>query len=103
MYEIKYLSISIKFKIPNAFSKKDKRSVIKSIKRKIRNEFNASITEIDHLENINLAVLGIIVVGNDYSFLDKIGQSIINKFDVNHRIEVLDVKRNFNKEAFYDL
>jgi uncharacterized protein YlxP (DUF503 family) len=44
---------------------KDKRQVVSSIKDRLRNRFNASVAEVDELDDRQLAVLGVAMVGNE--------------------------------------
>ncbi|VAW64908.1 YlxP-like protein [hydrothermal vent metagenome] len=57
--------------IPQAHSLKDKRRQIKSLKERIMSRFNASVAEVDYLDNWQKSVLAICMVSNDKSYLDK--------------------------------
>lgn len=65
------LLITLDLKIPCAHSLKDKRSQIKSLKDRLSSRFNASIAEIGGLDKRQQAVLGICMINNDKSYLDK--------------------------------
>jgi uncharacterized protein YlxP (DUF503 family) len=65
------LFIKLKLNIPLAHSLKDKRSQIKSLKDRLSSRFNASIAEIDALDRWQQAVIGICIISNDRSYLDK--------------------------------
>ena len=65
------LLIKLTLQIPYARSLKDKRSQIKSLKDRLGNRFNASVAEIDSLDNWQQAVLGLCMISNDRSYLDK--------------------------------
>ena len=65
------LLIRLDLNIPYARSLKDKRSQIKSLKDRLSSRFNASIAEIDALDNWQQAVMGICMISNDKSYLDK--------------------------------
>ena len=65
------LLIKLDLRIPNAHSLKDKRRQIKSLKDRLGNRFNASIAEIDVLDNWQQAVLGVCMISKDKSYLDK--------------------------------
>ena len=60
---IAYLTLEIR--IEGAHSIKDKRQVVKSIKDRLRNEFNVSVAEVEAQENRQLAVLGVAMVSNE--------------------------------------
>jgi len=65
------LLITLELRIPLARSLKDKRSQIKSLKERIRHRFNVSIAEIDFLDDWQRAMLGVCIISNDKSYLDK--------------------------------
>lgn len=65
------LLIKLSLQIPHAHSLKDKRRQIKSLKDRLNNRFNASIAEIDALDNWQQAVLGVCMISNNRSYLDK--------------------------------
>lgn len=65
------LLIKLSLQIPNAHSLKDKRRQIKSLKDRLSNRFNASVAEIDALENWQQAVMGVCIISNDKSYLNK--------------------------------
>ena len=46
----------------DTFSLKDKRSEVKRVTQRIRNQFNAGIAEIEDLDDIRAATLGVVVV-----------------------------------------
>ncbi len=47
-----------------AFSIKDKRNELRSISKRVRNQFNAGIAEIEDLDDMRTGTLGIVVVSN---------------------------------------
>ena len=63
--------IKLELKISFAHSLKDKRRHIKSLKDRISSKFNASVAEIDALDNWHRAIIGICIISNDRSYLDK--------------------------------
>ena len=65
------LLIKIMLQIPYANSLKDKRSQVKSLKDRLSNRFNASIAETGELDNWRQAEMGVCMIGNDRSYLDK--------------------------------
>lgn len=65
------LLIQINLQIPHARSLKDKRSRIKSLKDRLSNRFNASVAEIGALDNRQQAEMGVCMIGNDRSYLDR--------------------------------
>ena len=65
------LLIQLSLQIPNAHSLKDKRRQIKSLKDRLSNRFNASVAEIDALDKWQQAVMGVCMISNDKSYLDR--------------------------------
>ena len=63
--------IKLSLQIPCAHSLKDKRSQIKSLKDRLSSRFNASVAEIDALDNWQQAVIGLCMISKDRSYLDK--------------------------------
>lgn len=76
--------------IPNSDSLKSKRFVIQSLKTRLRNKFNISVTEVGELEKWQRSVLGISTISNDKKFIDKIMVQIINFIDQNNDLELLN-------------
>jgi len=65
------LLIKLSLQIPYAHSLKDKRSQIKSLKDKLSSRFNASVAEIGALDSWQLAEMGVCMISNDRTYLDK--------------------------------
>jgi uncharacterized protein YlxP (DUF503 family) len=65
------LLIKLSLQIPHAHSLKDKRSQIKSLKDRLNSRFNASVAEIDALDNRQQAIIAVCMISNDKSYLDK--------------------------------
>jgi uncharacterized protein YlxP (DUF503 family) len=65
------LLIKLKLQIPEAHSLKDKRRQIKSLKDRLRSRLNASVSEIDELDNRQQAVMGVCIISIDKNYLEK--------------------------------
>ncbi|MBN2594973.1 MAG: DUF503 domain-containing protein [Sedimentisphaerales bacterium] len=59
-------------------SLKGKRSIVKSLIGRLKSRFNISISEVDHQDNRNIAVLGIAIVSNEAQFIDRQFDSILD-------------------------
>ena len=59
-------------------SLKAKRQIVKSLIGRLKSRFNFSIAEIEAHDSKSLAVIGLAVVANDGSFIDKQMDSVIN-------------------------
>ena len=89
------LLIKLTLQIPYAHSLKDKRSQIKSLKDRLSNRFNASVAEIDSLDNWQLAVLGLCMISNDRSYLDKqynLVETLVLEYS---KLQLIDVTREW--------
>ena len=89
--------VTIDLHLPGAHSLKDKRSVLKSVMRRIRNEFNVSIAEIDDQDVWRSAVLGAVTVSNDAAYVHGLLTGVVNWIErtrldvdlVDYQIEML--------------
>ena len=63
--------MTVKLHMSGIGSLKAKRSIVKSVIERMRNRFNASVSEVDHQDIKNSAVIGIAVVSNQGSFVDR--------------------------------
>ena len=59
-------------------SLKAKRSIVKGLIGRLKSRFNISISEVEHQESKQIAVIGIAVVCNERVFIDQQFDSIIN-------------------------
>ena len=64
--------------IPYAESLKDKRSVIKALRDRLRRSFNVSVAEIDDLDVCTVATLGAVVAGSDIPHLNSTMDHLLN-------------------------
>jgi uncharacterized protein YlxP (DUF503 family) len=70
-------SVRIRLLLRESRSLKDKRQVVKSIKDRLHNHFNASVAEVEALDNRQVAVLGAAVVGNEQSYVQQVLEQIV--------------------------
>jgi uncharacterized protein len=71
-------------------SLKEKRSVVRSIVRRIRNEFNVAVAEVGGQDTWQWAVLGLAAVGHDRSGVRALLERVIDFVDALHLAEVRD-------------
>ena len=74
---------TIELHLPASNSLKDKRSVLKSVIRRIRNEFNVSIAEVDDQDVWRSAVLGVVTVSNDRAYAHGLLTGVVNWIERN--------------------
>lgn len=71
----------------NAQSLKEKRSVMKSMITKIRNDFNVAISEVDYVDLWQRTKLGIVTVANDYQYAETVIETVLARIDSNPELE----------------
>jgi uncharacterized protein YlxP (DUF503 family) len=64
--------------IPYATSLKDKRQVVKSLKDRIRRDYNVSIAEVDDLEAHTVATLVASMIGRDVPYINGAMDKLLN-------------------------
>ena len=64
-------------------SLKEKRSILKSIIARLRQEFNLSVAEIDSQDTWDTAVIGLAAIGNDGRYLHGVMQKAVEWLETN--------------------
>jgi uncharacterized protein YlxP (DUF503 family) len=77
MFHIGILQFTVD--IPHAASLKDKRSVIRSMKDRIRRHFNVSIAEVEDLDDVNVATMAAVMAGNDPPYINGAMDRLLNQ------------------------
>ncbi|HEY9052541.1 MAG TPA: DUF503 domain-containing protein [Gammaproteobacteria bacterium] len=85
------ISMVISVHIPFVHSLKEKRRYIKSLKDKIRKQFNVSIAEIDGLNEWQKSVLGVVMISNERIYLEKQVAAIETLILQVHDIQITDI------------
>ena len=67
--------LRVRLRLPSR-TLKEKRTIVKSVVERLRNRFNASVAEIEDLDEVGLATIGAAVVSNDSRHADKQAQAI---------------------------
>jgi uncharacterized protein YlxP (DUF503 family) len=67
--------------LPETMSLKEKRRVVKSVVDRARHRFNAAISEVEDLDDLRVATIGVVVVSNDNRHADEMLQVIIGFFE----------------------
>jgi uncharacterized protein YlxP (DUF503 family) len=88
--------LRVRLHLQDARSLKDKRRIVRSLKDRLRHDFNVSVSEVEGQEQRAVAVLGIAQVGSDTRYingaLDKalnVVRSTPGAFLIDHDIEFL--------------
>ncbi len=84
--------VQVELFLPESNSLKAKRSIIRSLRQKLRNKFNVSVAEVDGLDKWQRATIGIAAVSNETKVLEKVAQEVIKLLESEDRAEVIDSK-----------
>lgn len=82
--------VRIELHVPGASSLKDKRSVVRALKEKIRHRVQAAVAEVDHQDLWQRATLGVSVVSGERRQVDELLQSVRRLVDATYEAQVLD-------------
>jgi uncharacterized protein len=87
--------ITIELFLPVPQSLKEKRFFLKSIIERLRKKFNISVSEIDHHDLWQRALLGISTVGMEKRYLNKVLDTIIDFVEHENAVQILDYTIEF--------
>ncbi len=87
--------MTINYHLPNTQNLKEKRQVIQSIKKILHNQFNVSISEINHLNLWQKSLIGISTISNNRKMVDKIFNKVIEKFSHFNNGYILDYNTEY--------
>jgi uncharacterized protein YlxP (DUF503 family) len=79
--------------LPGIGSLKAKRSIVKGVIGRLHSRFNVSVSEVDHQDAHQIAVLGIAVVANDGRFVDQQLDAVLNFMRNDGRFYISHVER----------
>ena len=79
----------IEFRLFETHSLKDKRSVVRSLKDRIKQKFNVSIAEVAQNDDHRSGCFGIAIVSNDRRHLERVFTNIVNLVSADGRIEII--------------
>ena len=73
--------LTLELHIPDAQSLKDKRQVLRSLKDKLRGEFNVAVAELEHHEVWQRSVVGVVTLSNEESHVEEMLQKVLATAD----------------------
>ncbi|MEE3180351.1 MAG: DUF503 domain-containing protein [Planctomycetota bacterium] len=82
--------IRVHFHIAEAQSLKQKRQVMRSIKDRLRNQFNVAVAEIGSNDLCQTGELAVVTVANEHRFVDSMLQKINNFLEEQLPIRVIE-------------
>jgi uncharacterized protein len=88
--------LTLEIHIPDAQSLKDKRQVLRSLKEKLRAQFNVAVAELDHQDTWQRSQVGIVTLSSSVAHLEQSLQTIFAEAEellgrelVSHELEIL--------------
>jgi uncharacterized protein YlxP (DUF503 family) len=82
--------VRIELHLPASRSLKDKRSVVRGLKDRIRGRVHAAVAEVDHQDLWQRCALGVAVVSGESHQVDELLQSVRGIVQATHEAELLD-------------
>jgi uncharacterized protein YlxP (DUF503 family) len=88
--------LTLELHIPDAQSLKDKRQVLRSLKDKLRREFNVAVAELEHHDTWQRSVVGIVTLSNEEKHVKEVlekvldaADGILGSFLINQAVEII--------------
>ena len=76
--------------LPESGSLKSKRSILESIRTRVRNKFNVSISELSDNDMWQKAVLGVAIVSNETRYANQVLSKVVDLIQGDVRVELID-------------
>ena len=73
--------LTLELHIPDAQSLKDKRQVLRSLKDKLRREFNVAVAELDFHDVWQRSVVGVVTLSNEEKHVQEMLQKVLEAAD----------------------
>ena len=88
--------LTLELHIPDARSLKDKRQVLRSLKDRLRGQFNVAVAELDHQDTWQRSVVGVVTLSNEESHVTESLQHVLAEADrllgpvlISHSVEIV--------------
>jgi len=81
--------LSVEIFIPAAASLKEKRQVVKSVKQRLRNKFNVSVTEADYHDKWQRAIIAVALVSEKQRFAEESLNKVFSFLDRETQFEII--------------
>lgn len=85
--------------LPEGSSLKDKRSVIKSLRERLRHRFNISVAEVGRQDSLRRGEIGFAAVSNETAYLETLMDKVINYIEMDGRVEIDTIEREITKNG----
>ena len=86
-----FVTVEISMRLFDSFSLKDKRSIVKSILKKMHNRYNASLAEVGFQEMINQSQLAVAVASQSRVIAKQTVEMIIRDIENHYEVEIYDL------------
>ena len=87
--------LRVEVHLPVSHSLKDKRSVLKSVRDRLRHRFNAAVAEVDPNETWQRATLGISTVGGDRAYVQGLLRELTEWLRATRLVELIRVEEDY--------
>ena len=87
--------MSLRLMIPGAHSLKEKRRALRSIKDRLRTQFNVSVAEVDGQELWQTAVLAVCAVGTDRAFVEGLLDKVVRLVRASRHVALARCEKEF--------
>lgn len=84
--------VSMLLELPQVGSLKEKRRILKSLLTKLRKDFNISIAEVDHNDQLRRALIGGAVVSNSSSYGHQVMSKVISRVETDPQLVLADYR-----------
>ena len=88
--------LTLELHIPDAQSLKDKRQVLRSLKDRLRRDFNVAVAELEHHDTWQRSVVGIVTISNEEKHVREMLQKVLDEADrilgsflINQTVEIV--------------
>jgi uncharacterized protein len=71
--------LTLEIHIPDARSLKDKRQVLRSLKDRLRGQFNVAVAELDHQDTWQRSLVGVVTISADVRHLEDSLEKVANE------------------------
>lgn len=78
--------------LPPVGSLKEKRRILKSLLTRLRRDFNISIAEVDHNDQLRRALIGAAVVSNSSSYGHQVMSKVISRVETDPQVVLADYR-----------
>lgn len=88
--------LTLELHLPEAQSLKDKRQVLRSLKDRLRGQFNVAVAELEHHDVWQRSVVGIVTISNEEGHVEESLQHVLAEADrllgpvlISHAVEFI--------------